>query len=383
MQQLANNNSALSLLNSTNLRRVEDNLEILNMVELFENLLCSSVSAEQIKTRVASFAAFISEGKAHCVPQWFASIAGKAQSFFGSQTQDVFYDESFFVLASYLFRIRLVLYYAGAGGLSTQYFGNAKYPKIRVFSTGCAYYLVSKMTERKSLKLRVKRESISHLKTQDASPRITRSQARSKQLSRSFTPLEFNLSIGTFDDCEEQNNRCARNTNFSAQATTPTNLFENTNPHTVATKPTSLPSSDDANTAEHSPPPANQRALDQLLCFSSPAEQSTTQTDKSKAVYIPPTFKDKILYESGEFSLGRLKFYNEQKGFGFIVSADNKDVFVHKDDLLRANINTCQLEYMRGFYDIVLRYRYIEYKGKVKNNNKAIDIHVVEVVSLV
>ena len=36
----------------------------------------------------------------------------------------------------------------------------------------------------------------------------------------------------------------------------------------------------------------------------------------------------------GAILTGRLKFFNEQKGFGFIAGDDNKDVFVHKSGTL-------------------------------------------------
>jgi len=36
----------------------------------------------------------------------------------------------------------------------------------------------------------------------------------------------------------------------------------------------------------------------------------------------------------GAILTGRVKFFNEQKGFGFIAGDDGKDVFVHKSGTL-------------------------------------------------
>ena len=381
----ANNTPSLSLLTSAKLKRVEADVEIFGMAELFESLMCSRVSAKQVNHRVAAFASFINSKKVEGVPSWLETLARQLVALPQTPNTDLssFYNTSFFSVAAYLFKVRLVLYYERNGGLAAQYFGSVKFPKIRAFSTGSSYFLVGKICDRKPAGLRAKRISIHQLKTQDNSPRFPTCHPLNRKSLTTIAPLDFDMNICPDDDCDDQDSRAPRISNFLSNSSLSAELFENTTKSTRLSDPqieTNCTLDDNSTQTKEE---LNKQAINQLLCFTSNGSQPKASPDSATPVYIPPTFKDKILFESSEFSIGRLKFYNEQKGFGFIVSSDSKDVFVHKDDLLRANINTCQLEYTRGFYDIVLKYRYIEYKGKMKNNNKAIDIHVVEVNSLV
>lgn len=381
----ANKTPSLDLLANAKLRRVETDVEISGMAELFESLMCNKISAAQVNHRVAAFASYINSNKLASVPFWLEALARQLVA--PSQTPNTdlgsFFNTSFFSIAAFLFKVRLVLYYERNGGLGAQYFGSVKFPKIRAFSTGSSYFLVGKICDRKPAGLRAKRISIHQLKTQDNSPRFPTSHPLNRKSLTTIAPLDFSMNIGQFEDCDEQESRGPRISNFLSNSSLSTELFENTTKSTRHSDPqidTNCTLDDNLSQTKED---LNKQAINQLLCFTSTNSQPKVSPDGNSPVYIPPTFKDKILFESSEFSIGRLKFYNEQKGFGFIVSSDSKDVFVHKDDLLRANINTCQLEYTRGFYDIVLKYRYIEYKGKMKNNNKAIDIHIVEVNSLV
>jgi len=41
--------------------------------------------------------------------------------------------------------------------------------------------------------------------------------------------------------------------------------------------------------------------------------------------------------------MGKLKFYNDKKEYGFVTTDKLKDIFIHKDDLIKAGINTKEL----------------------------------------
>lgn len=380
-----NNTNLWALPIKSKLKRIDSELRITNMVELFENLSYGRATAEQVKNRVIAFITFIKTEKSGYVLPWLRDLVKNAHLQLHNAINDpeTFYNTDFFLLASYLFKIRLVLYIERNGGLATQYFGHVKYPKIRVFNTGSQYFLVCKINSKRPTKLRTKRNSFDQLKTQDSSPRIMSSHPLNKKSLRSPTRLSFSISTSQFDNLEDIESNKQHINNLFSNSVLSADLFENTikSPGQLDTPNEKKKIEINNSVIENEDP--NQKSINSLFCFSPSVIAPKDEAGNDTPVYIPPTFKDKILFESQSFSIGKLKFYNEQKGFGFIVSSDGKDIFVHKDDLLRANINTCQLEYMKGFYDIILRYRYIEYKGKVKNNNKAIDIHIVEVNSLV
>ena len=75
-------------------------------------------------------------------------------------------------------------------------------------------------------------------------------------------------------------------------------------------------------------------------------------------------------------NVGKLKFYNEQKEYGFIVMEDATEIFVHKGDLVKQKIDTRYLAYYKQFYDIVIEFNVQEYKGKGKTYRKAVDLAI-------
>lgn len=77
-------------------------------------------------------------------------------------------------------------------------------------------------------------------------------------------------------------------------------------------------------------------------------------------------------------SLGRLKFFNEAKEYGFIICDDDSEIFVHKADLLKQNIDTRYLAYYKKYYDIVMEFNVQEYQGKAKKHRKAVDVLIFD-----
>lgn len=75
---------------------------------------------------------------------------------------------------------------------------------------------------------------------------------------------------------------------------------------------------------------------------------------------------------------GSLKFYNEQKEYGFIVLQDSTEIFVHKADFIKCGIATQLLAQFKRFYDIRLSFDVLEYCAKGKWNDKAVNITVDE-----
>jgi hypothetical protein len=124
-----------------------------------------------------------------------------------------------------------------------------------------------------------------------------------------------------------------------------------------------------------SEPPSIYKLLSLDPCSQVIAEQSALQAQSKK-------FLSKVIYEEKDSKKGKIKFYSEDNDFGFITMENGEEIFVHKDDLIKANINTQKLSYFKKFYDIQVSFRYIQYQGKMKVNRKAVDVQVIGYVPL-
>ena len=77
----------------------------------------------------------------------------------------------------------------------------------------------------------------------------------------------------------------------------------------------------------------------------------------------------------GQKETGRLKFFDEDKNYGFLVlDSDGSDIFVHYDDLQQSGITkeflkkTNQAKYHRFSFTC------LTYMGKYKESRKAVNI---------
>jgi hypothetical protein len=121
-------------------------------------------------------------------------------------------------------------------------------------------------------------------------------------------------------------------------------------------------------------------ALDKMLSLN-----PLTTPQSEDVVQVPAKnkkFQSKVLYEEKDFKNGKLKFYSGDNDFGFIIMENGEEIFVHKDDLIKANIDTQKLAYFKRFYDIQVKFRYIQYQGKMKVNRKAVGVQVTGYVPL-
>lgn len=85
-----------------------------------------------------------------------------------------------------------------------------------------------------------------------------------------------------------------------------------------------------------------------------------------------------VLNESDKRVNGTLKFYNENKGFGFIsIDSDGSEIFLHCDDLLKANIDIRPLLRNYSFEQIKFNFRVLDYMGKYNKSRKVIDIKLL------
>lgn len=82
-----------------------------------------------------------------------------------------------------------------------------------------------------------------------------------------------------------------------------------------------------------------------------------------------------VIEESKQRYTGRLKFFDENKNYGFIVMDDDgSDIFVHYDDLARANIEKSVLKTARYGNNIRLSFSCMSYMGKYDKSRKATEV---------
>lgn len=76
---------------------------------------------------------------------------------------------------------------------------------------------------------------------------------------------------------------------------------------------------------------------------------------------------------------GVLKFYNETKGFGFVgCEQDGTEIFLHGDDLLKANIDIKNLKKRSVTGVIRFSFSILEYMGKYNRSKKVVDLKLIE-----
>ena len=101
------------------------------------------------------------------------------------------------------------------------------------------------------------------------------------------------------------------------------------------------------------------------------------KTGKSAAQFIPK--KPIILEETRETYTGRLKFFDETKNFGFLVmDSDRSDIFVHYDDLVRADLDKEKLRSVKNGNVLRFRFSCMSYIGKYNKSRKAIDLELIK-----
>lgn len=88
--------------------------------------------------------------------------------------------------------------------------------------------------------------------------------------------------------------------------------------------------------------------------------------------------KPVILDEGRTRYTGRLKFFDEVKNFGFIImDNDGGDIFVHYDDLSKANLPKEFLRTAKKGNIIRLSFCCLKYIGKHNKSRKAVDVILI------
>jgi cold shock CspA family protein len=77
---------------------------------------------------------------------------------------------------------------------------------------------------------------------------------------------------------------------------------------------------------------------------------------------------------------GRLKFFDESKNYGFFVQdSDGSDLFVHFDDLSKANMTFETLRKVKNGYEMRFSFVPLAYYGKYSLSHKAVDVELISI----
>lgn len=93
--------------------------------------------------------------------------------------------------------------------------------------------------------------------------------------------------------------------------------------------------------------------------------------------FIPAAFRKKVYSEDKNYHIGVLKFFSRKNQYGFIMTQNEKDIFVHQDDLEKAHVDIKTLNQLKKKFNMILKFRAIDYQGKNKLSRKAIDLCIV------
>lgn len=88
-------------------------------------------------------------------------------------------------------------------------------------------------------------------------------------------------------------------------------------------------------------------------------------------------FQDKIVHQSEQFLMGRLKFFNKTENYGFITDFQGNDIFLHGQDIVQQDIDMEQLNRMRHFCSILVCFKQLVYTGNDgKIHSKAVETSI-------
>lgn len=121
--------------------------------------------------------------------------------------------------------------------------------------------------------------------------------------------------------------------------------------------------------------------------FQSPETQTIPTMQNMQSFQLPPPMieipkkKPIILDQTHERYTGKLKFFDEVKGYGFIVKDDDeKDIFCHFDDFCKAGINVNMLRAVKLGQTLRLSFSCLSYIGRHNKSKKAVDLQFIALV---
>ena len=79
---------------------------------------------------------------------------------------------------------------------------------------------------------------------------------------------------------------------------------------------------------------------------------------------------------------GKLKFFNQQHQYGFLVSEkDNSDIFFHYDDVKHTQLPKEFLRHATENYEVRFTFQVLDYVGKYDSSKKAVNVNLMSIIA--
>lgn len=373
------------LLELEGLSRDKKQLPLFSLLDLFEGLLLEKrVSKRAIKHKLLAFNNFIcSKAKSQdfgALDVPIASTTSLTEAYL--ESEQLFFSRALINLFCYAFGLRIELFTFFGGRLTTQYFGFKGKPVRRILLAPESYIILKKIT-RKSNTLISKKMSKGQISSITLANQKSLKTLGTKATDRESKPLKLNKCSSAFtgiscdaktlaknDLCNEPDNQRPEfsKTDLFGQGDSAETAQTNICPGFGPTFQSGLPMQENL-LVNHT----------LSLSHGQPTSPITTLEGLGSIINLPSMPQSR---KAEDKSVGRLKFYNEAKEFGFIIMEDNTEIFVHKADLAKQNIDTRYLAYYKNYYEILLEFNVQDYQSKSKKHRKAVDILIFEMQAI-
>lgn len=340
-------------------------LPLFSLYDLFEVFVADPKFRKTIvKQRLISFHRFLIAESENRAPCSFLKLLNLRSDSVASdlESESLLYNSVIINLFSYAFGLRIELFHLSNNRLSVQYFGLSDKPVRHALLSSDSYVLLKKVLGR-SLTF------TSNEFSNGASPTssIIKGQSHKRVvpmlLERVSRNLELERGLSLTTDTSNNGGSLIKGEKLSKLAVG-RNLLEVPEDKFNLTK-------NDQGLRDSG------FSFEPTMCqldVSTPADQS--DISNVQAPKLPFCLSKRL--KTDNKSTGRLKFYNEAKEYGFIIMDDESEIFVHKADLIKQNIDTRFLAYYKKYYEIFLEFSVQEYQGKGKKHRKAIDILIFD-----
>lgn len=378
------------LLASEGLRRDPKQLPLFSLWELFETLLKQrKISRQAIRRKIVALLDFLGSEEGDRMPDSLKRhlLQNSTRTEECLQDDSLFFNGTVLHLFSLAFGLRLELFHANRGRLSAQYFG-LKGQSVRQALLTEDSFVVLKRAFKRTVELSADPLS------RGISPRHCTNKANS------FKTVATRLTEGG-DSIHLELNRCTSvNTGISNEkdsyntinkldfGTEKGGLNEAANEYLESASRGSQPSDQWCSPygADPQSPTFHFGAQTPAQSFAGAFYESPRSLTQNSLSELPSPPKYPFTLSQGKRdegkAVGRLKFFNEAKEYGFIIMDDESEIFVHKADLLKQNIDTRYLAYYKKYYEILMEFNVQEYQGKAKKHRKAVDVLIYDMQAL-
>lgn len=366
---------------------------------MFEHLLKGKkIKRADIQKKLLAFYELLINGRIPGAPSNISAILAcyEESMWEDLNSEGVFYNNNILVIFAYVFSIRLELFYIGKSGqLSCQYFGLKKKPIRRIFMSEGSYCLLKKslpVTNTFSTKICSDAEYNNQdytivenrrLKEEHWNKKNNRHDCMFKLKTpayKSRKPKRIDDELDSMDSFMERRNTGAGICDIIEEVLS-----------SLEHSKDNYYSKDIANAVSREGDKAKNTELDTEEVLDAWARDIILNRKLSDPLVEEPVLNQPEQLKDGDVAAGithssingMLKFYSEVKEYGFILMDDGSEVFIHKADLVKQNIDTRHLAYYRKFYNIFVKFDIEEYQGKTKKHRKAVNMIILDMTSII